>query len=411
MNPWRGLNNIPRNVWIVAFSTLINRAGSMVIPFLVIYITTVIGVSTSKAGLVLAIYGLGGLCTSPFMGKLSDKLGALRIMKTSLIFTGIILILYSFVKNFYGVLLMTLLLSVISEAFRPANLALLSNETEPEQRKTAFALNRLMINLGMSVGPVVGGFLSAINFSFLFYVDGATSILAAIFLMSSHIKPKKELAHEAANAEHSAQAVSGKEKTEKSKTHKSVLRDKRFLLFMLAIIPVELVFFQHLGVYPLYIVKQLGHSTATFGLLIMINTVLIILTEVPLNNAMSNWNDAKLIALGSVLCAVGYGAMVISGNIGFIAATIIIWTFGEMIFFPASASFVSSVSPEDRRGEYMGYFQTTFSFSLMLGPWFGTLIFDHFGSTILWSGAFVFGMVTAVIFMFWKHEHSIDKSN
>jgi MFS family permease len=71
-----------------------------------------------------------------------------------------------------------------------------------------------------------------------------------------------------------------------------------------------------------------------------------------------------------------------------------------MIFFPASASFVSSVSPEDRSGEYMGYFQMTFSFSLMIGPWFGTLIYDHFGSTVLWSGAFVFGLITSTSFFF-----------
>jgi predicted MFS family arabinose efflux permease len=305
---------------------------------------------------------------------------------------------------------MTLLLSIISESFRPANLALLSNETEPEQRKTAFALNRLAVNLGMSIGPVVGGFLSAINFSLLFFVDGATSIIAAIFLIVSHIKPKRELNGETRERNLASQKLEDKnsavETSITGKKHESILKDKKFLLFLLAMIPVQLVFFQHLGVYPLYIVKQLHHSTSTYGFLIMINTVLIILTEVPLNNAMSNWNDAKLLSIGSVLCAVGYGAMAISGNIGFIAATIVVWTFGEMIFFPASASFVSSVSPEERRGEYMGYFQTTFSFSLMLGPWFGTIIFDHFGSNVLWSGAFVFGMITAVSFLLLRNKQA-----
>ena len=399
MNPWRGLKNIPRNVWLVAFSTLINRSGTMVLPFLVIYLTKVIGVSDTRAGLALAFYGVGALFTSPFVGKLSDKIGALRVMKISLFATGVVLILFSLVKNYYGILAMILGWSIISEAFRPANMSLLSEESEPEQRKTSFALNRLAINLGMSIGPVAGGFLSAVSFSFLFYVDGATSILAGLFLVLAHIHPKKEftLPEEIPDEENSGNEIP------KNSVRTSIFQGRKFLFFLLAIIPVELVFFQHFVAYPLYIVHQLGHTTSTFGLLITINTILIILTEVPLNNAMANIDDRKLLAVGSVLCAAGFGAMVISGNLWFIAATIVVWTFGEMIFFPASASYVSKVAPENRSGEYMGYFQMTFSFSLMFGPWFGTLIFDSFGSDVLWAGAFLFALITAASFVLMKN--------
>ncbi|MFA7229398.1 MAG: MFS transporter, partial [Melioribacteraceae bacterium] len=234
MNPWRGLKNIPRSVWLIASTTLINRSGTMVLPFLVIYMTTEIGVSAGAAGLVLAFYGAGALVTAPFVGKLSDKIGSLLVMKLSLILTGIVIILYSFVQNYYAILGVTLLWSVISEAFRPANLSLISDETETEQRKTAFALNRLAINLGMSIGPVAGGFLSALNCSLLFYVNGLTSIIAGIFLMMVHIEPRnKKLAED-----------SEVDKPLRDGASDTILKDKSFLLFMLALIPVELVFFQ-----------------------------------------------------------------------------------------------------------------------------------------------------------------------
>ena len=381
----------------------------MVLPFLVIYLTKNIGVSDTAAGTALAFYGVGGLFTSPVIGKLSDKLGALRVMKISLIATGIILILFSFVKNYYGILAITLAWSVISESFRPANMSLLSEEAEPGQRKTAFALNRLAVNLGMSIGPVVGGFLSTISFSLLFYVDGATSILAGIFLVFSHIHPRKEKVLKNIETHDENEDVEKlDEATGAQPNPKSIFHDRRFLFFMLTIIPVEIVFFQHFGVYPLYVVHELNHPASTYGLLLTINTLLIIFTEVPLNNAMSNWDDRKLLSIGSLLCAVGYGAMVISNNLWFIAATIVVWTFGEMIFFPASASYVSNASHASRRGEYMGYFQMTFSFSLMIGPWFGTFIYDHFGSTILWTGAFFFAMITALSFFFIGKEKKIS---
>ncbi len=391
MNPWRGLQNIPRNVWLVTFTTLINRSGTMVLPFLVIYMTTRINVSTGAAGLVLAFYGAGAFITAPFVGKLSDKLGSLFVMKASLILTGLIIILYSFIQNFYAILGITLLWSVISEAFRPANLSLISNETEPVQRKTAFALNRLAVNLGMSIGPVIGGFLSAINFSLLFYVNGVTSILAGIFLMIANIQPRQKANYDKTQEPPVTKRIS-----------ESIFNDKQFLLFMLALIPVELVFFQMLGGLPLYIVEKLKYSTATFGILMAVNTVLIIIVEVPLNNAMAHWDDRKSLALGAFLCAIGFGAMAFSQSLILIVATIIIWTFGEMIFFPSSTSYTAILSPEKRRGEYMGYFQMTFSFSMMIGPWIGVVVLDKFGSIYLWGGAFILSFISVVMFLFLK---------
>ena len=393
MNPWRGLKNIPRNVWLITFATLINRSGTMVLPFLVLYMTSKINVSPGEAGLVLAFYGAGAFVTAPFVGKLSDKLGSLFVMKVSLILTGIVIIFYSFIQNFHAILGITLLWSVISEAFRPANLSLISNETETVQRKTAFALNRLAINLGMSIGPVIGGFLSAFNFSLLFYVNGTTSILAGIFLMIVHIQPRQEAGSEKEEIDAAQQLVETKRNTQ------SIFRDKRFLFFMLALIPVELVFFQFLGGLPLYIVQELKYSTSTFGILMAVNTVLIILVEVPLNNAMAHWDDRKSLALGALFCAIGFGAMAFSPSLVLIIITIIVWTFGEMIFFPSSTSYTAILSPEHRRGEYMGYFQMTFSFSLMVGPWIGALVLDYFGSAILWGGSFVFGLTSAILFL------------
>jgi len=400
MNPWRGLKNIPRNVWLITATTLINRSGTMVLPFLVIYMTTRINVSLAAAGLVLAFYGAGAFLTAPFVGRLSDRLGSLFVMKASLFLTGIVIILFAFIKNYHAILAITLIWSVISEAFRPANLSLISNEAEPLQRKTSFALNRLAINLGMSIGPVAGGFLSAVDFSLLFYVNGATSIIAGIFLLIVHIQPKQRIQSDGSGTEEVDQP--GKEEIDSQ----SVFKDKRFILFMLALIPVELVFFQFLGGLPLYIVDELKYSTSTFGILMAINTVLIILVEVPLNNAMAHWDDRKSLALGAFLCSLGFGAMVFSHSLILIVATIIIWTFGEMIFFPSSTSYTAILSPGHRRGEYMGYFQMTFSFSLMVGPWLGTLVLDHFGSQILWGGAFFSGLLSVMAFILLYKERA-----
>lgn len=390
MNPYKGLKNIPRSVWLLSLATLINRSGTMVLPFLAIYMNRKIGVTPTAAGMVLMVYGLGALLTSPFVGKLADKVGSLTVMRLSLIFTGLMIVLYSFITDYNLIIVVTFVWAVISEAFRPANLSLISFETSTEQRKTAFALNRLAINLGMSIGPVIGGFLTQIDYSLLFYVNGASSILSGIFLSFVKIESQsKESRNETAEL---------RESLTPDKNKFSILSDKRFLFFMLALIPVNLVFFQFLGGLPLYIVNELRYTEATFGILMSINTVMIVLIEVPLNNAMANWDDRKSMVLGSLLAALGFGMMALSSSIVWLVLTIVIWTFGEMIFFPSSASYSTIISPEEKRGEYMGYYQMVFSFAFMFGPWLGAVILDKLNSTILWGGAFVLASISTVMF-------------
>jgi MFS family permease len=413
MNPWRVLKEIPHNIWILAFATLINRSGTMVLPFLALYMAKDFGVSAGSAGLVLAFYGFGALFTAPIVGKLSDKLGALRVMKLSLILTGLMLFAYPFITDYYLILGYTVLWAVISEAFRPANLSLISTESEPAKRKTSFALNRLAINLGMSIGPVVGGILTTIDFKLLFFVDGVTSIAAGLFLMFARFDARTNVSTiRNINLENSdLVSIEGDTEIINQESviqhRKSILNDRFFLFFLLSLIPVNIVFFQHIGGLPIYIVRDLGYSGAVFGFLSAINTIIIIFVEVPFNNAMARWDDRKALALGAILCGIGFGLMALWGNIYFIAFTIVIWTFGEMIFFPASTSFTSTISPVNRRGEYMGYFQMTFSIALMLGPWLGTEILDLFGSNVLWVSTFILSLISAIMIYFFSKKEKL----
>jgi MFS family permease len=397
---WKSLKGLPKNIWLICVVALINRTGTMVFPFLALYLTQEIGVEPGKAGLVLTFYGIGALVSAPFAGKLSDKIGALNLIKFSLLGSGVLFFVYSLFDSYIAISIISVVLAIVSEAFRPAGMSFISSEASVEQRKPAYALYRLAINLGMSIGPVVGGLLSAINFDLLFYVDGFTSIAAGVFLLFAkwQLKP-------------STIESKKKEATENEKRYKSVMRDGKFMYFLLASLPVVMVFFQHFSSMPLFVVDSLEFSRSTFGLLFAVNTVIIIIAEVPLNAKMSHWADWKGLVLGSILCAIGFGGMVFTTEIIGLVITIVIWTFGEMIFFPAAASFAAEISPEARRGEYMGYFQMMFSLGFTLAPWGGTKIFELYGSDILWTATFVFGMISAIMLpTLKKFSLSHDKS-
>jgi MFS family permease len=367
----------------------------MVLPFLTLYLTNQRKVSPAEAGFVIAVYGFAALITAPVVGRISDKIGSLKIMKSSLIFSGLTLLLFSFITNYHLILLITFVWSVINESFRPANMSFISEATDTSQRRTAFALNRLAINLGMSIGPVAGGFLSLIDFSLLFYANAFSAIAAGIYLTFAKINLKKD--------------ESNPIKTEEPEIKLSVLKDKVFLFFLIGITPATIVFFQHIGAMPIFVVNDLGYTTAAFGLFSAVNTVLIIIAEVPLNEWMSNWKYKNSLFLGALLCSVGFGGMAfVNDGIGLVT-TIIIWTIGEMIFFPVTAAYVSEIAPPNKRGEYMGYFQMTFSIGFMLGPWLGTEIYERFGSFDLWIIIFCIGMISAIMMLFIKEKKFSSK--
>ena len=171
------------------------------------------------------------------------------------------------------------------------------------------------------------------------------------------------------------------------------------MYFLFASLPVVMVFFQHFSSMPLFVVDQLGFSRSTFGFLIAVNTVMIIIVEVPLNSLMSKWEDWKGLAFGSVLTAIGFGGMAFTTEIWGLVITIIIWTFGEMIFFPSAASFATDISFEERRGEYMGYYQMMHSLAFIIAPWSGAKIYEVWGSQILWIFTFFSGIASALLYI------------
>lgn len=161
--------------------------------------------------------------------------------------------------------------------------------------------------------------------------------------------------------------------------------------------PVTLVFFQHLSAMSLWIVRDHHLPESTFGLLFSVNTLLIVLLEVPLNAATAHWPHRRTLVLGALLSGAGFGAMAFASSVWAFAATVVVWTFGEMFFFPSSAAYVADVSTSERRGEYSGLFAMSFSLAFSIGPWAGTLVLERFGGHMLWGGTFVLGLLAAAM--------------
>jgi predicted MFS family arabinose efflux permease len=393
LNPWRGLGGLPREVWLLFATNLINRAGMMVLPFLVLYLTRELGFSLARAGSMLAVYGASAIVFGPIGGRLSDRIGALPVMRVSLISAGTVLLFFPLAKSFATVAAMTVLWAGCAEMFRPASLAAITHVVAPEQRRQAFALNRLAINLGMSIGPALGGFLATVSFRAMFVVDAVTTLIAGAVLALTPWRSFSGVDSEAGNrnAEHIGPAT--------------ILHDRLFLVFLGGVFLVGVVFFQHESALPLYLVQYLHLSPAFYGMLFTINTLLIVALEVPIVTATVHWPNTRSLVLGCMLFAIGFGALALIASPGGVIATVVVWTFGEMLLFPAMSAHMAEIAPENRRGVYMGAYSMSLSISLTVGPWMGTQLLDVLGPILIWLVMFALGALAAVLMVFSVPRH------
>jgi len=387
LNPWRGLSGLPREVWLLFATNLINRAGMMVLPFLVLYCTRELGFTPGQAGFALALYGASAIVAGPISGRLSDRIGALPIMRTSLLLSGTVLLLFPFARSRLAVYAMTILWAACAELFRPASLAAITHVVSPAERRSAHALNRLAINLGMSIGPALGGFLATVSFRAMFVVDSATTILAGLVLSATSWRATK------GGDDETEAAVRGGEA-------KTLLHDRRLMVFLTASILCGMVFYQHESALPIYLVQFLNQSPAFYGTLFTINTLLIVALEVPLNRATAHWPNTWPLFIGCMLFAIGFGALALVSSATGVLVTVVIWTFGEMMLFPAMAAHLGDIAPENRRGAYMGAYSMSLAVALTIGPWLGTQLLAALGPTGVWASMFGLGALAAALMVY-----------
>jgi MFS family permease len=177
----------------------------------------------------------------------------------------------------------------------------------------------------------------------------------------------------------------------------TILQDSPFLIFLGGVFLVGIVFFQHESALPLYLVQYLHLSPAFYGMLFTINTLLIVALEVPINTATAHWPNTRSLIIGCLLFAVGFGALGVIASPGGVIATVVVWTFGEMLLFPALSAHMAEIAPENRRGAYMGAYSMSLSLALTAGPWMGTQILASLGPVIVWSVMFALGALAALL--------------
>jgi predicted MFS family arabinose efflux permease len=384
-NAYSGLS---KQTWLLSLIMLINRSGTMVVPFMTLYLTSSkMGYSIGDAGIVFGMFGAGAFCGAWLGGRLTDKIGFYPVQLFTLTVGGILFMVLGQMETYPLICTFTFLLSFVNEAFRPANSTAIAFYSKEENRTRSYALNRLAINLGWAVGSGLGGFLADINYELLFWVDGFTNIGAAILLWLI-LKPVRHKPPQKTTID--------------DPLIQSAYKDKTYLSFALITMMFACCFFQMFNNLPVYFEKELKFSKPFIGIIMAANGIIIALVEMVLIYKLEGKRKNILyITLGVFMVGLSFLLLNIPGApVAIAISMIVLVTFGEILSMPFMNSYWIARTQPSNRGQYAALYTMAWSAAQTLGPMGGAQLAEHAGFNVLWWTVGILSIITSL--SYWR---------
>jgi predicted MFS family arabinose efflux permease len=360
--------NLHKNVWLVSTVLFINRMGSMVILFTVLYFTSKLNYSKAEAGFIMSFFGIGSIFGSYIGGWLADRFNIKNIMLCSLVLSGCILIFINFTTNKYALMCILFFYALTADSFRPASSIAITAVSTPENRTRSISLMRLAINLGFSIGPAIGGIVAFhFGYKILFYIDSGTTFLAAIilFLFFPNVKTVGNKVKAMANLD----------------VKTSAYRDKIFLIFIMLVAIYGLCFFQLFASVPTYLKQVCNYNEDTIGYILALNGLLVVIIEMPVIAYLEKFKKPHLyVLIGCLQIVIALGILMFSqGNLALVIVYTLFITLSEIFAMPFMMNFTLSRPIPERQGQYSALYSIGYGISIILAPSVGLYVAQHFG--------------------------------
>lgn len=341
----------------------------MVLPFLTVYMTASLGYSTVQAGIIMSVFGIGGMLGSYLGGRLSDKLNPFHVQVASLIFGGLAYLLLPMMHGFYALAAGVLICALINDALRPAISSMVGYFATPETTTRSFSLLRMAINLGVAIGPAVAGMLAGVSYVWLFVGDGITCIAAGIvsYFYFRHKQPVKQ------------------EKKHTDAPEKSPYTDPAFMYFLLLCFVYAFTFFQIFSSIPLYYKDVYLKSEQAIGLFLAFNGLILFVFEmITVSQIEKRFSPMRLIFTGNVMLGLSFVLFNVWHADLILILSMLLLSFSEMFAMPFMIAHTIHSSTPATRGSYTASYTIAWSVAFIASPYLSTLIIEHFGFSVLW---------------------------
>lgn len=388
-NPLQLLKEYPKQLRLMFFGMLISTIGSsMIWPFLMIYVRQRVNLPLTQIASLMTINASAGLVLAFIAGPITDRIGRKWVMVFSLAGNGLVYFFMSTAHSFLSFAILMTLSGAFNPLYRVGADAMLADLIPSEKRPDAYALMRLSNNAGISIGPMIGGFISSLSFTITFYFAGAGmviySLLLAFFALETlpqHISSSTEV----------SKPLGG---------YLQVLRDAQFLTFIGAFILTQMCATMIWILMPVYANGIFNVPESQYGFIPTTNALMVVFLQVFVTRITKRYRPLPVMMVGTIFYTLGVGSVALGHSFMGFWISIIIMTIGELILMPTSSSYVAGLAPPDMRGRYMSVAGLTWSAAAGIAPLLGGYLNDNIAPVATWYGGFMIGVVGILGFFF-----------
>ncbi len=376
---------LPPTFWLIWTGTLVNRLGGFVIPFLTLYLTAQRAIPVGRAALIVSLFGAGSFLAQLGGGELTDRLGRRPVMLMSFFVTPVFMIMLGLARDLFLISAATLIVGFFMDLYRPAVGAAIADLVPPESRTRAYGYNYWAINLGAAVAPLLAGLMASYNYLILFVADALTTAIFGLIVFFGIRETRPAEDH------HTSHSPVRERITQ-------LRREPILLIFSLITLFFGVIYMQGNVTLPLDMQSH-GLGPRDYGAAIAVNGFLIILVTIPVSNMAAKWPRFETVAISAVLLGAGFGFTALATSLPLFAMSVALWTLGEIAATSVSPAIIADLSPVRLRGLYQGIFGAAWGLSYFIGPIAGGWVYEQLGSTTLWIGCLILGLILSLCYL------------
>ncbi len=399
LNPLKLLKDYPKQLQLMFYGMLISTVGSsMIWWFLMVYVMQQTKISLTQAATLTSIQATAGILAAFIAGPITDRVGRKWVMVVSLAGNGLVYFFMSAAHSYLAFAVLMALAGSFNPLYRVGADATVADLIKPEKRADAYALMRLSNNAGISIGPMIGGTISAISITIPFYFAGVGMVIYSLLLafLAIETMPKS--------------LDTGEKAPNPFKGYLQVFRDAKFLTFIGAFILAQMCATTIWILMPVYANSNFSIPMSRYDIIPTTNALMVVFIQLFVTRITRKYRPLPVMMIGTLFYALGVGSVAFDTSLTGFWISIVIMTIGELILMPTSSSYVANLAPADMRGRYMSIAGLTWSAAFGIAPVLGGLLNDNVAPVATWYGGFIVGMVGLLGFFLLSRRDTIAKA-
>lgn len=377
------LQRYPPQFWLLFTGFVVNRASNGLIwPFITIYVREQSGAPLSHITALFTLEALTGLLATAVVGPVMDRFGRKPVMALSLLGSGLVLVAMREAHTLEAWALLLAVYGMVIPAFTIGAHAMVADVVPESQRPSAYALMRIAQNIGVAVGPAIGGFLVVSAYGLTYLIAAAVNAVLGVFVVL--------LLAETLPASGAAVRRDG--------GYLRLLRDRAFVVFIAVLLLVEMIITLVFVLLPVYAKENYGVLEDQYGLIVTINAVMVVLFQYSVTRLTQRFRPLTVIAVGALVYALGSMTIALGSTFAAFALSMVIVTIGELMVAPTGLTITAWLAPPDMRARYMGVYSITYTLAAGIAPLIGGQLNDYVGPDAVWYGGLALGLMAATGF-------------